>query len=115
MAFDKEEVKQLKELFNDQGKKFSHDLLCTENRITKSTDKKIDDLAVMVKNGFDEMGDRLNNHAKDNSKELSEIKKELHVVRNSVLNLEFIATEMVRRDEFQELKRRLELLEAKLS
>lgn len=41
MAFDKEEVKQLKDLFNDQEKK-----------INSNTDKKIEELAQITAKGF---------------------------------------------------------------
>lgn len=81
----------------------------------------LDDLAGMVKKGFDGVDEKfegvnkkLDHHAEENKKEFSEVKKELKRVRVSISNLEFIATEMVRRYEFLELKRKVEMLEAKI-
>ena len=68
----------------------------------------LDDLAGMVKRGFDEQSKSFSEFRKENQKEHKQIK-------SSVNNLEFIATEMVRRDEFLKLQRKVEILEAKLA
>lgn len=57
MAFDKEEVKQLKGLFGEQEKHFDQKLDGLESRIYKNVDSKIDskidNLAIMIRKGFD--------------------------------------------------------------
>lgn len=75
----------------------------------------LDDLAGMVKKGFDgvdkrfdQVDKRFDRLEQDNQKNHKEIKLRLS-------HLEFITTEMVRRDEFLELKRKVEMLEAKIA
>ena len=116
MALEKKDLRQIKGVVKEEIGGIRKDLKSTEmrldNRITgldnkvTSLDKKIEDevgnLAAITVKGFDEVNRRFDK----NDQEHKEIK-------DSINNLEFIATEMVRRDEFLESRRRLEKVEAK--
>ena len=75
-------------------------------------EKKLDSFAVMVKKGFDETATKKD--FKELKEELTDVKKDVKVIKHSVNNLEFIATEMVRRNEFLELKKEVEILKQKI-
>ncbi|MCL5795725.1 MAG: hypothetical protein M1338_05235 [Patescibacteria group bacterium] len=75
----------------------------------------LDDLARMVKQGFDEVGDNFKNQNSEFAKFRKENQKEHKEINLRLSHLEFIATEMVRRNEFLELRRKVELLESKLA
>lgn len=74
----------------------------------------LDDLAGMVKKGFDEMGEKFVENKKEMETFRKENQKDHKEIKLRLSHLEFITTEMVRRDEFLELKRKVELLEAKI-
>ncbi len=67
----------------------------------------LEKLAQMTQKGFIDIGQRIDKHAAENKKEHQEIRRDISA-------LMFISTEMVRRDEFLELKKRTEKVEAKL-
>lgn len=71
----------------------------------------LDDLAGMIKGGFDEVDTKFARV----EKKLTEHDKRFDKIDKSISNLEFIATEMVRRNEFLELKRKVEILESKFA
>lgn len=77
----------------------------------------LDDLAMMVKKGFDETASKA--EVKDLHQELSDFRKENQSehkrMGRAIGNLEFIATEMVRRNEFLELKKEVEILKQKIA
>jgi len=71
----------------------------------------LDGLAVMVKKGFDGVDKRFD----ETGKQIESLRSDVKFIKRSVSNLEFIASEMVRRDEFFELKREVEILKAKIA
>jgi len=103
MAFDKEEVKQLKELFSDQEKRINtHTEMVVEN--------KVNELAIMTAKGFNEVHQTLNKHSEildKHSNELSEIRKDIH-------SQEFKVSETVHKVEFHQLEGRVDNIETKL-
>jgi len=87
-------------------------------QIKNIMDAGIEELATMTKRGFDAQDD----HFKAQDKRFDMLEKhliyqddKLDQLSKVVANLEFIATEMVRRDEFLEVKTRLAQLEAKIA
>lgn len=99
--------------------------------MSKNKEITIDDLAMMVKRGFDDTASKddikelkdefsdLKDEFSDLKDEFSGLKKENQIehekIRRAIGNLEFIATEMVRRDEFLVLKQQVELLKQKIA
>jgi hypothetical protein len=67
----------------------------------------LEKLAQMTQKGFIDIGGRVDKLAAENKKEHQEIRRDISA-------LMFLATEMVRRDEFLEYKKRLEKVETKL-
>lgn len=65
--------------------------------------KEIDELAGMIKKEFDA-----------NTEAHEKLFKEQQLIRDDISHLEFITTEMVRRDELLEVKQRLSKIEVKL-
>lgn len=103
MAFDKNEIRQLKDLFIEQDKQI---------------DRKIEDFALIVKKGFDGVDKRFDGVDKrfdGADKRLDNHEKRFIRMERSLSNLEFIATEIVRRDEFLALKQEVELLKSKIA
>lgn len=75
----------------------------SEKRLDKKIEDEVGELAAMTKRGFDAQDEHF-----------ARQDKKLNRISMSVANLEFIATEMVRRDEFLEVKNRLTQIETKL-
>lgn len=94
-----------------------NDLKQIGNIVQEKVGTGIEELATMTKRGFDAQDD----HFKSQDKRFDAIEehltrqdKKIDQLSKVVANLEFIATEMVRRDEFLEVKNRLSQIEAKL-
>lgn len=71
------------------------------------TDKKIDELAMMTKRGFDEMGERMN-------KGFSEVNKRLGLLEEGQEEIKLRLDNVAYRFELVELQRRVEVLEKKM-
>jgi len=99
MTLTKDDIKQIRTVVREEvgglEKRTEDKFGNLEKGVGKKIDDAVDTLAAITKRGFDE-----------NTKQHTQIRKDIS-------NLEFIATEMVRRDEFLELKARLVKLEAK--
>ncbi len=96
MALDKNDLKSIGTLMDDR---FDHFAIIVAKGFS-SVDKRFGE----VDKRFNEMDKRFDKLEAQNTKEHAQIRKDIS-------NLEFIATEMVRRDEFLELKARLVKLE----
>jgi len=75
--------------------------------VSEVVEKEVGNLAAMVKKEFDANTAAHKKMVEDNQKAHEQIRKDIS-------HLEFIATEMVRRDELIEVKQRLSKIEAKL-
>jgi len=75
----------------------------SERKLEKKIEDEIGGLATMTKRGFDEVGEKFKQQDKKIDQALV-----------GISHLEFIATEMVRRDELLAVKQRLTKIEAKL-
>lgn len=74
----------------------------------------LDDLAAMVGRGFKDVHQELIDFRKEFNQFKKENKREHEQLRKAIGNLAFIATEMVRREEFISLLKRVERLETQL-
>jgi hypothetical protein len=74
----------------------------------------LEKLAQMVGRGFIDIGGRVDKLDGKLDKFIAENKKEHQEIRRDISALIFIATEMARREELIEVKKRLEKVEAKL-
>jgi len=92
LALDKKDFQQIKQIVGE-----------SEKRLTNKIETAVDSLAVITKRGFDAV-----------DKRFERLEKGQQQIRKDISNLEFIATEMVRRDEFIELKNRITKIEAKV-
>jgi len=86
--------------------------------LSKSTDRKIDDLAIMVQGGFSEVGKRLDKHDKN----FEEIKEWQHladgkfdVLEHELLNIKKDLENVIYRHEFENIKERVKDLEIQLA
>lgn len=99
--------KSLKQEFDFSIKKEIND---ATKEIKDFVGTEIENLAIMTKHGFDSVDDRF----AQMDKRFDKLEKGQQQIRRDVSNLEFISTEMVRRDEFLELKQRFTKIEAKV-
>lgn len=72
-----------------------------------------DDLAAMIQNGFLEMHQKFDGLKEEFGEFRAENAEEHKKMRSEIAHVVFMMTELVRRDEFNDLKKRVELLEAK--
>ncbi|HLB95790.1 MAG TPA: hypothetical protein VJK26_02710 [Patescibacteria group bacterium] len=100
MTLDKNDLQEIKKIVDISVEKNIND---SDKELKDYIGKEIGSLAAMTKRGFD-----------DNDAAHTKLLKGQLQIRKDISNLEFIATEMVRRDEFLELKRRLSRIEAQL-
>lgn len=96
MVLTKDDLSQIKKIVDDSVGTVEVDL-------GKKIDKGVEQLAIITKRGFD-----------DNDAAHKKLFKGQQQIIKEISNLEFIATEMVRRDELLEVKQRLTKIEAKL-
>lgn len=78
----------------------------------------LEDLALMTKNGFDDMGKRFDEHDKGFDKigqRLDRIEKNQESFKKDFSDIRFRMTELVHRDEFLQLEQRVRKLESKAS
>jgi hypothetical protein len=93
MALTKDDLKQIKTVMREE--------------VSDVVETEVGNLAAMVKKEFDANTAAHKKMVEDNQKAHEQIRKDIS-------HLEFMATEMVRRDELIEVKQRLSRIEAKL-
>lgn len=96
MALTKQDIKQIRTVVKEEVKTV--------------VEKEIDDLAGMIKKEFD-ANTKAHQQLFETDQKLLDGQKQ---IRKDISHLEFIAIEMVRRDELLEVKQRLSAIEAKL-
>ena len=119
MSLAKDDLKQFKGLLEENNKDFRKvvkDEITENNKeirkaVREEIQAEVEKLATLVNKGFQALTD-------DNHKAHEQIIQNNHQehaqIRKDISHLEFIATEMVRRDELLEVKQRLTKIEAKL-
>ncbi|MEK7184444.1 MAG: hypothetical protein AAB701_02920 [Patescibacteria group bacterium] len=93
-------------------------LAATVSGLPGTIAKSIEDLAGMTQRGFTEVGerfDRVEGRLDRVETRLEGVEDGLKKVKTEVSHLGFIVTELVRRDEFLELKQRVQVLESQLA
>jgi hypothetical protein len=114
MAFEKDEIKQLKELFDDNEKKINDNTLKVVNEVV---DRKINELAIMTAKGFSEMDDRfrgVDKRFEEVNKQFKEVNQKLDNHSRELSDIRFKMTETVHKVEHYQLEERVKNLENKL-
>lgn len=111
MLLTKDDLKQIrvvvKEEINGSEKRIDGKFDNFGKRLSEKIDSAVDTLAIITKRGFDENTKEHAKFIKNNEESHIVLLKGQQQIRKDISNLEFIATEMVRRDEFLEVKARL--------
>ena len=126
MHLDKDDLKQIEKIVDKRAQQteviledklskkvaviVKKEIVGTKDELKDFIGKEIESLATMTKRNFDNIDDKF----AQLDKRFDKLEKGQQQIRRDVSNLEFIATEMVRRDEFLELKQRFTKIEAKL-
>ena len=85
------------------SKKIETEVGLSEKRLSEKIESEVEGLAIITKRGFDNI-----------DKKFEEVDKKIDKALIAIANLDFIATEMVRRDELLEVKQRLSRIESKI-
>lgn len=115
MSFTKNDLQQIEKIVDKRAveteKRFEKNISGTiVRRLEKTISDQVGGLAAITKREFDKVGQKFDNVGQG----LERLEKGQKQIGMDISNLEFIATEMVRRDEFLELKQRLSRIETKL-
>lgn len=133
MAFDKDETKQLKDLFSEHDKRSDKIFLDVEKRINNNTDSKIDskieNFAVIVNKSFIKMQETMQENTKQIinlvNKKVDDLSKkmddgfvdtncELSYLRKEVVDIRKKLSKIMTQEQYFELENRLTAVEEKL-
>jgi len=111
MTLTKDDLKQIRTVVKEETYNIVKvEISGAEKRLGKKIENEVGTLAIMVKKEFDAVGERF----KAMDQRFDRLEKGQKQIRAGISHLEFIATEMVRRDELIEVKQRLSKIETKL-
>lgn len=110
MAFGKTEIKQLKELFIEQGKGFDQKL----DQQDKRTDKKIDNLAIITAKGFEESLGQFTQLKKRVNDGFSNVYAHLDLIEKDIRDIRQKMHPAMDKNTYLELEERVTTIEEKL-
>lgn len=116
MNLDKSDLKEIKKIVDGSVEEkvaiiVKKEITGVKEELKDFIGKEIESLASMTKRSFDNIDAKF----VQMDKRFDKLEKGQQQIKRDISNLEFIATEMVRRDEFLELKQRFTKIEAKLN